>query len=218
MQPAARTRADRFLSRTAWALLVLTGVHSVGCQQMMASMAAMWGRESTRKVPAEYTRLEGQRICIVVWAEMDTLFEYPHVQYEISEHVRAAIDGRVKGASFVPSRDVVDFQRQNADWDRMDPAEIGRRFAAERVLSIELTRYTTREPDSPHLYRGRISANVSITDPSGGASARLKDVETVHPPDAPAAYGVDDAAVRLATMAEFGRAVGQKFYEHDEPK
>ena len=36
---------------------------------------------------------------------------------------------------------------------------LGARFGADRALMIELTQYTTREPESPHLYRGRIAAN-----------------------------------------------------------
>lgn len=195
----------------------LTPLALTGCQQLMASMAVLWGKEQTRKVPAEYRELGGKRVCVVVWAEMDTLFEYPHVQFEVAEHIRAGVEPHVAGVNFVPNRDVVDFQRRNPDWDRMDPAEIGRRFDAQRVLNVELTRYTTREPDSPHLYRGRISANLTVIDPAAAAT-RLKDVEIVYPPEAPAAWGVDDAAVRLATMTEFGRVVGRKFYEHEEKK
>lgn len=187
-----------------------------GCQ-MFSAGAMLFGKDPMRKVAAEYPQLAGKKVAILVWAEMDTLFEYPHVQYEVSEFVRAAMNGNVKAATFVPNRSIVEFQRREPDWDRMDPAEIGRRFAAERVLLLELTRYSTREADSPHLYRGRIAANVAVIDSqqSGAEPLYRTSVETIYPPGAPSAWGIDDAAIRQATMEAFGADVARKFYDHE---
>jgi hypothetical protein len=195
--------------------LALLAPAALGCK-MVAAPFLMWGPEPTKPVAAEYPYLEGKRVCIVVWTDRDVQFEYPFVQLEVSEHLAIPLKANVRGIAITPNRDVVDFQRREPDWDRMPPAQIGQRFGAERVLMVELTLYTTREPESTHLYRGRISANVKVYDaaaPSAEAAYRTT-VECAYPPDSHGAWGTDDRQIRKAMMEAFANDVAQKFYEH----
>jgi hypothetical protein len=157
------------------AVLLLAG-GLAGCQWLAAPWL-MWGPEVTKTVPAEYPYLAGKKACVLVWAEMDTLFVYPHVQLEVAEHVAYAMQGKVEGVSFTPNR--------------------------------------TREPDSPHLYRGRISANVSVYDTAypNSEPAYRTVVETVYPPDSVGQWGSSDNGIRLATMQLFAEEVAGKFYD-----
>ena len=185
-----------------------------GCK-LLAAPALMWGSEPTKEIPAEYPYLPGKKVCIAVWADSETLIEYPWVQLDVSEHVSAAMETAVRGISFVPNRKVVELQRRESDWDRRDPALLGARFGADRVLMIELTQYTTREPESPHLYRGRISANVKVYDtqyPSSAPTYRT-GVEVVYPLESMGQWGTDDQAIRKATMGAFAQEVAGKFYD-----
>ena len=211
----ARTGANR--RRPAlWGAVVLSaaGLLLVGCKALAAPWL-LWGPEPTRTVPAEYPYLSGKKACVLVWAEMDTLFEYPHVRLEVAEHVAHAMKGNVAGVSVTPNREVEQLQQRERDWDRADPAVLGKRFGAERVLVVELTQYSTREPDSPHLYRGRISANVKVYDTSypKSAPAYKSVVETVYPPDSVGQWGSSDRGIRLATMEAFAQDVAGKFYD-----
>jgi hypothetical protein len=191
-----------------------------GCQAM-AFPFLMWGAEPTKDVPAEYPYLPGKKIAIFVWAEPDTLFEFPRVRLELSEHVaNAMIEGfktakRLDPVNFVPNRNIEDFQTREPDWDRRDPAELGRHFAADRVLMIELTQYTTREPESTHLYRGRIAANVRVYDPAyeNALPAYKTTVEIAYPPESHGDWGVDDRGIRKAAMELFASEVSGKFYD-----
>jgi hypothetical protein len=194
-------------------LVALVLVSSCGCK-LAAAPFLMWGPEPTKEVPAEYPYLQGKKVCLLVWADSETLFEYPWVRLEVSEHVAQAMQANVKGVSFVSNRNVVDLQRRDLDWDRRDPAVLGKRFAADRVLMLELTQYTTREPESPHLYRGRIAANVKVYDTAypGSAAAFKTSVETVYPPESVGQWGTDDQAIRQATMEAFAVEVAGKFY------
>jgi len=195
------------------ALAALAGL-VVGCR-LLAAPWLLWGPEPTRTVPAEYPYLAGKKICVFVWAEMDTLFVYPHVQLEVAEHVTYAMQGKVPGASFIPNRKVQELQRREPNWDRADPAVLGKRFGAERVLMIELTQYGTREPDSPHLYRGRMSANVKVYDTGypKAAPAYKTVVETVYPPNSVGQWGSSENSIRLATMQLFAEELAGKFYD-----
>lgn len=194
--------------------VVLTVPLLAGCQAF-ALPFLLWGEEPTKTVPAEYPYLENKKICVLVWAEMDTLFEYPNVQWELAEHLRVAMEASIKGVTFVPARQVVDLQRKEPGWERTPPAKIGERLKADRVLVIELTQYATREPDNPHLYRGRISGYLKLYDVSKPDSAPLyrSEIATLYPPDGSAPYGSTDSSVRKAAMEAFAQEVAGKFYE-----
>ena len=120
-----------------------------------------------------------------------------------------------QGVAFVPNRSVVDYQRNDGDWDRKPPAKIGTRFEAEQVLMIELTQYSTREPDAPHVYRAHITANVKVygTDNFEAGPLYKTIVETTHPTGAAGQWGSSEDAVRKAGMEVFAADVAGKFYE-----
>ena len=201
------------LSTSLAALLALSA--AIGGCKLFAAPFLMWGKEPTKEVPAEYPYLEGKKVCLLVWADSETLIEYPWVQLEVSEHVSEAIKPNVPGISFTPTDKIVELQRRESDWDRSDPALLGARFGADRVLMIELTQYTTREPESPHLYRGRIAANVKVYDTGYRKSAPVfkTSVETAYPPDSVGQWGTDDAAIRKATMEAFALDLAGRFYD-----
>ncbi|MCK4341150.1 MAG: hypothetical protein KAY37_05430 [Phycisphaerae bacterium] len=199
-----------------WAMVLLLPLAAgiAGCEAF-AFGALMWGKEPTKNVAAEYPYLADKKVCLLVRAEMETLFEYPQVQWEVADHVRVTLEGSVRGLTTVDPRRVVDFQRRTADWEKMDPAGIGKRFGADRLLEIDLTQYTTREPESPHLYRGHISALVSVynTDYPNSEPAYSKEVQTVYPPNSPGEWGTGDRAIRRATLEAFAQDVAGRFYD-----
>jgi hypothetical protein len=215
-----RTNAFQIRSRAA-VLRVVTGgllasllVVASGCQAV-AAMVLLFGNEPTKKVPAEYKYLEGQKVCIVVRADMETMFEYPQVQWEISDHVRVALENNVKGAKVVEPRTVVDYQRRNSNWEKLDSADLGKQFSADRVLMIDVTQYSTREPDTPHLYRGHITAQISVYDTAYPLSEPVytKEIETVYPPASAGSWGTGDREIRRSTMEAFAQDVAAKFYD-----
>lgn len=198
---------------TCTLLLPLLGASS-GCR-LLAAPFLLWAPEPTKEVPAEFPYLQDKKVCLLVWADSETLFEYPWVQLEISEHVATAMKPQVSGVSFIPNRGVVELQRREYDWERSDPAVLGARFGADRVLMIELTQYTTREPESPHLYRGRIAANLKVYNTAFRNSAPVfkSSVEIVYPPDSVGQWGTDDRNIRKATMEAFAVELAGKFYD-----
>lgn len=142
-----------------------------GCK-LLGAPFLLWGPEPTKLVPAEYPYLENKRVAIVVWADSDTLFEFPHVRFELGAFVEEALSGKVKGVVLVPSRRVADLQSADPDWDREPPGRLGKELGADRVIMVELTQYTLREPESPQLLRAYVAANVKVydtADPDAGA-------------------------------------------------
>lgn len=197
------------------AILACGAACAAGCKYVAAPFI-MWGDEPTKSVQAEFTNLTGKRVAIVIWSDMDTLFEYPNVRLELSSYVERALKQAVKGIRIVPSREVIDLQNRNPDWEREDPAVLGEKLVAERVLVIELTQYTTRDSESPHLHRGQISANVKIYDVKykDAAPVYKTEVSATYPEHGPGKFGATDARVRADAMDAFATKLANKFQDH----
>ncbi len=92
---------------------------------------------------------------------------------------------------------------------------MGEKFDVERVMLIELTQYGTREPESPQLYRGRISANIKVynADYPNSAPAYKTSIMTVYPPDSVGEWGTSEPKIRRATMEAFAYDVAGRFHD-----
>ena len=202
----------RKLLVSATGLLLLAGVAAnSGCRVW----AYFMGEDETKKVTAEYAHLVNQKVCLLVRAEPETLFDYPQVQFEVADHIRVPLESNVKGCSVVEPRKVVEMQRRSNEWERTDPAEVGKRLGADRLVEITLTQYSTREPESPHLFRGYISALIRVYNTAyvNCEPTYKTEVKTVYPPDSPGEYGAGDRAIRRAMMEAFAEEVAGKFYD-----
>lgn len=188
---------------------------SAGCR-IFAAPFLLFGEEPTEEVKAEWPHLPGKHIAVLIWADSNTRFEYPNVCLELAEHLRVAMEPHLVRASFVPVRDVVEYQRSNPDWDLEDPAALGARFRADRVLLVELTQYTTREPEATHLLRGSIASSIKVYDCGLPASEPLyrTTVETVFPEEGASTWGTNESDLRLSTMEAYSLKVARKFYDH----
>ncbi len=208
--PARGGRGARIIVAALLAVPLAAG----GCKSFAQTML-MFGPEPKKEVKAECAQLAQQKTCILVWAEPDTLFEYPHVQYELSEYVRTALEPSIPGIAIIPNRTVVEYQRKNAAWDRENPASLGKKFGATRVLSIELSQYTTREPDSSYLYRGHISAYVRVYDVAEPDAMPIYSTEitSAWPESNTGDFGTSDRGIRAAVMEKFAEALSFKFYD-----
>ncbi len=194
-------------------LMLLTA--GVGCR-LLAAPFILFGEEPTEEVKAEWPHLSGKHVAILIWADSNTRFEYPNVGLELAEHLRVAMEPHLTGISFVPARDIVEYQRNNPDWDLEDPSTLGARFRADRVMLVELTQYTTREPEATHLLRGLIASSIKLYDcglPASEAVYRTT-VETVYPDEGASTWGTNESDLRLATMEAYSLTVARKFYDH----
>ncbi len=196
------------MSRSVLWLTVLVGI--AGCR----SLALFWP-EQTRTVAAEYPYLADKSVVILVRAPDEVLFEHPHVQWELADHVRVALEGKIRGVSIVEPRKVFDMQRADQSWRTQDPARLGRQFQADRLMEIDLLQYTTRDPDSPFLLRAHILAAVRVynTEYTDAQPAYRTEVRTVYPPDGPGRWGSDERSIRAAAMERFAQDLAGRFYD-----
>lgn len=180
-------------------------------------------REAKKDVKREHD-LTAERLLILPFAGHDVLFEHPNaglqvsysVVQQISEHLRGRVHRVVNPAQ------VALYQRSTLDWPNMDVAEIGREFEADKVLYIELSRFTIMEERSANLYRGRVAARIEVIDtaaPKGEDILYEGNVAIEVPEDEPiGTLEISEGKLLQATLYRFAEEVVWKFYDHQEKR
>lgn len=173
----------------------------------------------TKKVPAEFARLQGKTVAVMVWAEPETLYDYPYVRLELASYVSDKIRAHVKDVRLIDDRKVEDFIQKDPQ-AALEPHRVGEQFGADMVVYLELLEFQMRDPDSPALLQGRIDAAVNVHDLTADLDEagryELAGVETTHP-EQPVLFSLTAADIlRSETYDKFAEQVTRKFYAHDQ--
>lgn len=189
-----------------------------GCQALAYPLAVAH-MDDTEKVPAEFSKLEGRKIAVVIWAESGTLYQFPHMRLELASQVTYQMGQHLEASQVVPPQAIADYQGRDPNWDSTQPTEIGKRFGADYVVFVELLEYSTREPNTPGLFRGRAKASVvvyDVADPT--ARWTLSPATAEYPSGRQSLAASDDQAVHSQLLEILGSQITAKFYSHEVPK
>ena len=204
-------------------LLVLAGLWCPGCQQLGYLLHLIAPEEPTQSVDPEYKELPGHNLAVLIYADTSVQCDYPSVRVELSMVLCKELREKVKNLRVVDYRRTIRYQDENIYWDAMDKTKLGKVFEADHLLLVSLTEFTTREPGSINLYRGRISAEASLYKmdlPERQSRVwRAEDIRVVYPPQDPTGELVEnDLQLRYETERQFAEKLAQKFYKHKAPK
>lgn len=210
----------RWRRHTLIALLPLVVFCAAGCHP------AMWAypfadRDAKTSVKAEHD-LEADRLLILPYAAMDVEFESPAIGSEVSFEMINEITDNLRGRvhRVVNPREVSRYQRRTLDWPSTPVAQIGREFKADKVLYIEIYRFSIMEERSANLYRGRVAGRIQVVDtsaPEGKEVLYETEVSVEVPDDKPiGTMEIREDQLRWATVHRFAQEVMWKFYDHKE--
>jgi hypothetical protein len=221
MSVLSTSRARPRAAAPAVAALVLA-VWLGGCSGMRYLGYLAAPEPGSKKVPAEFTGLEGRRVAIVIFADQRVQYENPQARLTLGSVVRAKMNEHLKNVSVVDPAKVVRYQDENAHWETLDKAELAKQFGADFVLYITLVEYSTREIGSIDLYRGRITAQCGLYEAGKsdeeGRVWSCDRIAVVYPEAAPVGVpGESGRSVREAAERLWADALVKKFYEHKEP-
>ena len=207
-------RASRSAACLAVGISLLVG--TLGCNWLIPGM--ILAGPPTKKVEAEFSRLAGKKVLVLVWAPPAVLANYPYSRYDIAKYVGDALRSQIEDVTTVSARKVEDYVSRRPQ-GTADPEVVGRHFQAEVVVYLELLRYRMRLPESPHLYRGDIHASVVVFDlkTAGGEPGRyeLSAASALHPEGAPVSiYNTSEQKLRKETCEIFAEKVALKFKAH----
>ncbi len=170
-------------------------------------------------VEAEFNGLAGGRVAIMVFSDERVQYEYPYARLTLSAVVRAELTERIKDVTVIDPTRVCEYQDEHIDWDSMDKTVLAKDLGADYVLFVVLVEYSTREPGSVNLYRGRITAQVGLYQadlPEQSARVwRCDRLAVVYPLEDPVGLlGEDDRVIRGTVERMFADALVKKFYDH----
>lgn len=174
--------------------------------------------EHKRSVPPEFDKLAGHRVVVLVWAEPETLFDYPHVRLELASYVGDKIAAGVTDCDVVDPQLVEELIERNPN-AAVDPAKVGGRFDADYVIYIELIDFQIRDPSSPDLVRAYVNASVAVNDlradPDETNRFVLKSVQVRCPEHQALIMSSHNAQlVRQQSYEKFSEIVARKFFKH----
>jgi len=176
----------------------------------------------TRAVDAEFKHLPGKHVAVVVYAGPGTQTDFPLAQLEISDAVNFQLRENVDGVTVVPPRRVMRYQDENPGWEEMAPEKLCRKLSCDYVLLVSLIEFSTREPGSSRLARGRLTAEAKLYGRPDGERAGLQwrseeNFRVIYPSDEKLATPTrDPSKIRFETERRFATALVKKFYKHRE--
>jgi len=174
--------------------------------------------EHKRSAPAEFDKLVGKKVAVLVWASPETLFDYPYVRLELATYVSDKIAAGVESCHLVDPQLVEEYLEPSAD-ALVDPAKVGAQFDADYVVYIELVDFQIRDPTAPDLVRAHVNASISVSDlradPDETTRFVLKPVQVRCPEHQPLIMSSRNATlVRQQSYEKFSEVVARKFYKH----
>ena len=204
--------------------LIIAGVLAValaGCQPLAYFAYALLPIPRDKTIEAEFDGLAGHRVAIVVFSDQRTLYEYPRARLSVSAAVAEHLRRNVKDIEVISSLGVIKYQDENIYWDAQDKTKLAKVFGADYLLFITLVEFGTREPGSQSLYRGRVTAEVSVYDSSlPERRARVwkgDSIRIVHPEHGTGLLEDNDREIRHEAERMFADALVKKFYKHEVP-
>ena len=96
-----------FKAKALTASCVMLGLLS-GCN-LLTPIAFLGPHQ--RKVAAEFDKLEGKRTLIMVWAEPETLFDYPHIRLELATYIGDKLVAGLKDCDLVDAWRTISSER-----------------------------------------------------------------------------------------------------------
>ena len=181
--------------------------------------AAAYEQMNGKAVDAQYKGLDEKSVAIVVYADPATTLEYPNSRDEISAFVTEKLQVGMPKVRLLNYKEVIRWQDDTLNWSAVPEKDIAKHFSVDRVIYIELAEYSTREPGSEDLLRGRIKALCKVfeADTPGDTPAWKNDFAVFWPEFMPQdVQHSSDRIVRKRVLDVFAEKLVWCFYDHKE--
>ncbi len=203
-------------------MLLLAGLVG-GCAQAGFLVYLFTPDNPTETVEAEYKELSDARVAVVIYTSQSTQVDYPLVRLALASVIGAELKARLQNVSAIDPRTVVKFQDETPNWETLPRSQVARTLGADYLLYVVLSEYSTMEPSTLNLYRGRASADVSLFKAAlDEAQCRVWGKEMFHvsyPQNTTVGVTAsNDEEIAYQTQRLLADQVVKKFYKHKVPK
>jgi hypothetical protein len=210
-------RCPRVLA-TLWLTLVAA---SSGCEVFGFAAHVIAGGDNGKKVTvqAEYRGLEGQSVAVLVSADEYIYFEHPKVVQTIGREVSARLASTLPGVRVTNPLQLAQFQRENPYWNTLPYGDLIKRLGVDRLVYLDLIRYTLHEPGNTNISRGVVSANLGVAQSDASEPNRFvysTTLQSLYPESGVIGLlNADVKTIELATIRQFSQRLANLFRDHE---
>jgi hypothetical protein len=150
------------VSLTGCSLFVMAGKMLLGDPQVPSAFKQQTGVDLVR---------DQRRVLVVCTAPAGLRPELASLRYDLVEHLTRRM--KRAGIDLIDGNEVANWMDRNGGWFE-HASDLAGDFEADYIIHVEITHFTTREENSPSLFRGRASGDVlayAVTGQSGSKTA-----------------------------------------------
>ena len=203
--------------------LLAVAVLNSGCNWLAHPLYLIAPKAPEKKVTAEFAGLPHKTVAVVVYADMDTLYEYPYAREGVTAAIARQLDSNVQDVEVIEPGQVIRYQDANVSWRTHPFSDVGQALGADYVLYVSLSEFSTHESGSVNLPVGRVSAGASLwdahADPTDPEACVWRKINLAIKVDATTGVMAWDQSILLIQMQRvFAERLVKCFYDHREPR
>ncbi|MAE66032.1 MAG: hypothetical protein CMJ18_17305 [Phycisphaeraceae bacterium] len=202
-------------------VLVLAGFACGMCGCAVAGWAGkVVGADRTVvTVDAEYEGLGGRDLAILVATDGTTSAQFPRAGARAARVMGAEIARNVPATKLIEPDRIDTFVDANPYWHSMPYSDVMDALGADRLLVVDVSRFTTRDQEHRHLWRGSIAADVHVVERESSnpdAYAYSQAVRAVYPQRPVPLLEHDEQTIQFGLLRTFSERAASLFYRHKE--
>lgn len=214
-------RVARFCAAAVMLALCVSLAGGCAIGTLIGGMAESHRRQSTRKVDAKYTGLEGKSFAAVISADRMIQADFPDVVALLTVRIGERLAEHCNASGYVPGRSLLSYQYNNPRWVAYTPKQLADELGVERLILIDLNDFRLHDIGNQYLWDGVASGRVAVYEADGPIPddpifeehirVQFPDSEGLGPMQIP------EQTVRAALSQRFIDRASWLFYRHDEP-
>jgi hypothetical protein len=197
-----------------------------GCTALAALIA---GFAPDPMDPPSYTGLAHQTCGILVLTDPGTRIDLPLLELDVArsleEKLKVAIGAKTKeveGLTLVNSASVSDVMRNHPELEAEPITAIAARLPLTRLIYIDVDDFSTRSRETLYLYRGSMTAKVSVLEIKDGKATvafTTDPIQVIYPPGSTeeGAPNLDETKLYTQTIDAFTTKAAELFLPHPPP-
>ena len=224
---------DSRLPRCITALLLSVCLMSLTGCNVIGIVGTVIGPPDTG---AAYTKLKGETVGVLVWADRGARLDYPSLQADIAKSLTSKLSELTKpknpktkpreemvGIQYLNPMSIVRFQEDHPEFDGLPAQDVAVRLGVTRVIYIEVKDFRTHSTESPDIFKGTVTGSVQVVEVTPGANKVATigysdpSLDVNYPPDRPEGIPYGDVSTQMIydrTIDQFTTEISMLFFRH----
>lgn len=199
-----------------------------GCNQFAAGLALFCDNPKV-SVDAEFSKLEGKRVAIIVYADEMAVREHPTISEDLAKEIKFKIDNvasskdKPKGlakTTVLPTEKVATYLEKNPEWIGMKRSQLAKDLDVDYVVFVSLAEFIITGKDDMDASGGYVRSEVKVYSRTSSDPVWKEMDLTVKYPEKDKEQGSQRTGDRQQlyeqTQAVYACNLVNKFYDHEE--